>query len=140
MSALFQKLLPATLRFIGVIQFALGAGFALAPEFTAGYLGLSPAPGWANWLLGIMAARFLAFGYGMWWAARNLAQARVWIGSMVFIQAVDWIVTLKYLYLGAVTVAQVSTAAYLPVVFMVVLWLGRPRQGVAQAATAQGGV
>ena len=86
------------------------------------------------------AREHLAFGYGMWWAARNLAQARVWIGSMVFIQAVDWIVTLKYLYLGAVTVAQVSTAAYLPVVFMVVLWLGRPRQGVAQAATAQGGV
>ena len=127
MHSTFQKMLSPTLRFIAVVQLALGLGFALAPEATASWLGLAPAPGWANWLLGMMAARFLAFGYGMWVAAQHPEQARLWIGSMVFVQAVDWLVTVKYLYLGAVTLAQVSTASFLPVLFILVLVLGMPR-------------
>lgn len=126
MTPVFRAALPHTLRFIACVQVVLGVGFSVAPEATAAMLGLAPAPGWTHWLLGMMAARFLAFGYGMWMAARQPEQARRWIGSMVFIQAVDWLVTLKYLYLGAVTLAQVSTASFLPVVFIVVLWLGMP--------------
>lgn len=133
---MLQKLLSPTLRLIAIVQFVLGLGFALAPEASAHWLGLSPAPGWANWLLGMMAARFLAFGYGMWWAAARPAQARLWIQCMVFVQAVDWLVTLKYLALGVVTLAQVSTASFLPVLFILVLVLGRPRQLLAEKAAA----
>ena len=133
---MLRKLLSPTLRLIAAVQFALGLAFALAPEASAQALGLAPAPGWANWLLGMLAARCLAFGYGMWWAARHPAQARLWIGSMVFVQAVDWLVTLKYLALGAVTLAQVSTASFLPVVFMLVLGLGMPPVAAAPQADA----
>ncbi len=98
----------------------------MAPEASAALLGLALAPGWANWLLGMMAARFMAFCYGMWMAARHPAQARLWIGSIVFVQAVDRLVTVKYLALGAVTLAQVSTASFLPLVFITILWLGMP--------------
>lgn len=125
-TTVFRSALPFTLRFIAIVQVVLGLGFSLAPESTAALLGLTPAPGWANWLLGMMAARFLAFGYGMWMAARAPEQAHRWIGCMVFIQAVDWLVTVKYLYQGAVTLAQVSTASFLPLIFIVMLWLGRP--------------
>ena len=134
---MFQRLLSPTLYLIAFVQLVLGLGFALAPESTAQMLGLSSAPGWAHWLLGMMAARCLAFAYGMWWAARHPAQARLWIGSMVFVQAVDWLVTLKYLYLGAVTLAQVSTASFLPVVFMLVLGLGMPRPSSLPVAQGQ---
>lgn len=127
MTSRFPKLLRATLWVIAVIQFVLGTAFLAAPEQTANMLGLSVAPGWANWLFGMMAARFLGFGYGMVVAARNPDKARPWIKAMIAIQAIDWLVTLKYLSAGAVTLAQVSTASFLPVVFVVVLIIGLAR-------------
>ena len=132
MTSRFPELLRATLWVIAVIQFVLGTAFLAAPEQTANMLGLSVAPGWANWLFGMMAARFLGFGYGMVVAARNPDKARPWIKAMIAIQAIDWLVTLKYLSAGAVTLAQVSTASFLPVVFVVVLIIGlaRPAQVV----------
>ena len=127
MTSRFPKLLRATLWVIAVIQFVLGTAFLAAPEQMANMLGLSVAPGWANWLFGMMAARFLGFGYGMVVAARNPDKARPWIKAMIAIQAIDWLVTLKYLSAGAVTLAQVSTASFLPVVFVVVLIIGLAR-------------
>ena len=40
---------------------------------------------------------------------------------MIGIQAVDWFATIAYLLTGTVAIAQVSTAAFLPVVFVAVL-------------------
>jgi hypothetical protein len=75
----------------------------------------------------MMAARFLGYGYGMWIAARNPQAARPWITSMIAVQIMDWGVTLKYLALGAVTLAQVGTASFLPLLFVVCLTLLLPR-------------
>ena len=121
------RMLSFTLRFIAVVQFVLGAGFLVAPEGMASLLGLAATPGWANWMFGMMAARFLAFGYGMLVAARDPAGNLSWLRSMVAIQLVDWAVTVKYLLAGAVTLAQVSTASFLPLVFVALLWWGWPR-------------
>ena len=120
-------MLSFTLRFIAVVQFVLGAGFLVAPEGMASLLGLAATPGWANWMFGMMAARFLAFGYGMLVAARDPAGNLSWLRSMVAIQLVDWAVTVKYLLAGAVTLAQVSTASFLPLVFVTLLWWSWPR-------------
>ncbi|MDD0837695.1 hypothetical protein PSQ40_03830 [Curvibacter sp. HBC61] len=129
-----QRSLPHTLRWIAAVQVALGLAFALAPERAAEALGLPPAPGWAHWLLGMMAARCLAFGWGLWQVAKRPEGGRMWIQLMAFIQAVDWLVTLKYLALGAVTLSQVSTASFLPLLFILALWLGL-RQAPAREAT-----
>lgn len=40
---------------------------------------------------------------------------------MVGVQAIDWIATVIYLATGVVTLAQVSTAAFLPLVFIAIL-------------------
>jgi len=127
----FPKPLKGTLWVIAVIQFVLGIAFLAVPAQAAYALGLSVAPGWANWLFGMMAARFLGFGYGMVIAARNLAKARPWIKAMIAIQAIDWLVTVKYLLAGAVTLTQVSTASFLPVIFIVILVVGLPKPAVS---------
>ncbi|MBI3523965.1 MAG: hypothetical protein HY066_05455 [Betaproteobacteria bacterium] len=119
--------LKFTLRFIAIVQFVLGLSFLLAPELTAHTLGLSAAPEWTNWLFGMMAARFLGFGYGMLLAAQNPWESRHWIKAMIVIQAIDWIVTLVYLQRGAVSLMQVSTASFLPLIFIILLWLNYPR-------------
>lgn len=130
----FPRLLAATLWFVAVVQFVLGAAFLAAPEQAVHALGLSPAPGWANWLFGMMAARFLGFAFGMAVAARNPVRARSWIVAMIGIQTIDWIVTLKYLALGGVTLTQVSTASFLPVLFVIGLAVAMPRPVVATGA------
>ena len=127
MTSRFPRLLGISLWLIAVVQFILGAAFLAVPEQAAHVLGLSPAPSWVNWLFGMMAARFLGFGYGMLVAARDPVAARPWIQAMIAIQVIDWLVTLKYLHLGAVTIAQVSTAPFLPILFAIILALGLPR-------------
>ena len=129
MTSRFSTVFRGTLWAIALVQFALGAAFLAVPEQAAHTLGFSAAPGWTNWLFGMMGARFLGFGYGMVIAARDPQRARSWLTAMVAIQAIDWIVTLKYLLAGAVTLTQVSTAPFLPVVFIVVLLLGMGKSG-----------
>ncbi|MCB0915345.1 MAG: hypothetical protein KDC23_06525 [Actinobacteria bacterium] len=113
-------LLKATLGVIGAIQVVLGV-VLLVPGLAVTVLDLEPAPGWTDWLLVMFAARALGFGYGMFIAARDPAAHRSWIGAMVGVQLVDWIGTIGYLIGGQVTLAQVTTAAFLPLVFVVIL-------------------
>jgi hypothetical protein len=128
MHSRYPRLLAFTVRFIAFVQALLGLSFLAAPEMTGQVLGLAPAPGWANWLFGMMAARCLGYAYGLWLAAKDPVSARPWITSMIAIQAIDWGVTLKYLATGAVTLAQVSTASFLPVLFVVALLIALPRE------------
>jgi hypothetical protein len=60
-----------SLRVIAVIQLVFGLVFLLPGPPVADLLGSRPAaPGWANWLLTMMAARFLGYAAGMFVAAR----------------------------------------------------------------------
>jgi len=115
-----QTTLKTTLSVIGAIHLALGTVF-LVPGLFASMMGLEDAPGWVDWLFAMFAARALGFAYGMFLAARNPAQNQPWIRAMIGIQAIDWVATLAYLITGAVTIAQVTTAAFLPLVFIVIL-------------------
>jgi hypothetical protein len=126
------RILTFTLRFIAVIQAILGALFLFAPEATAALFRFTVAPGWANWLFGEMSARFLAFAYGMWISARDPYVYRSWIFAMIAVQTIDWLVTAKYIFQGAITFAQVPTAVILPILFIIGLVVGFPRKSVTQ--------
>ena len=133
-----SHVLPLTLRFIAVVQIVLGLAFLLAPGPTAVVLGLAKAPGWTEWLFGMMAARFLGFGYGMVLAARAPARNLAWIRAMIGIQTVDWLVTLYYLWQGSVTLSQVTTASFLPIVFVLLLAWAYPRATRGEPAATDG--
>jgi len=120
------RLLSRTLAFIGVVQLVLGV-VLLVPGLFARLIGLPDAPRWVDWQFAMAGARFLGFGAGMFVAAGDPARHRGWIRAMIGIQAIDWIATIAYLHGGAVTITQVSTAAFLPLVFIVVLARLAPR-------------
>jgi hypothetical protein len=121
--------LKITLAVIGTFQLVLGLVFLIAPARAAAALGLTPvAPGWANWLFAMMAARFLGYAYGMFVAARHPERATAWIDMMIVIQAIDWIGTIAYLVAGDVTLRQVTTAAFMPVMFVGALLWFHPRR------------
>lgn len=123
------RTLRITLYVIAAFQFFLGAAFLVAPSATADAFGLPAAPGWTNWLFAMMAARFLGYGVGMVVAARDPHRHRAWIDTMIAIQVIDWIATVAHLVGGDVTLRQVSTAAFMPLVFVGALLVLRPHRG-----------
>ena len=135
MQRLVQSIARPTLILIALVQFVLGLIFVFAPRAFAEALGLPPAPAWTDWLLAMFGARALGFGFGMIVAQRNIARHASWLIGMLLVQAIDWIATLLALAQGKVTLAQVSTAPFLPVLFIAVLLLALLRRyGRAGAA------
>ncbi len=115
-----MRFLKATLIIIGVVQLVLGIVF-LVPGLFASTMGLEEAPGWVDWQFAMLGARFLGFAFGMFLASRDPRRHIAWIQAMIGIQAIDWVGTIAYLTTGAVTITQVTTAAFLPIVFIVIL-------------------
>lgn len=122
-----SSLLRLTLGGIGIVQLILGLVFIFAPGQFAALVGLKEAPPWAYWLFTMFGARALGFAYGMFLAMRDPQRYIVWIRAMIGIQAIDWISTIYFVATGGVTWLQVSTAAFLPLIFIVVLTLRYPR-------------
>lgn len=116
-----------TLGLIAAIQFILGI-IMLVPGAFADVIGLPAAPGWVDWQFAMFGARAIGFGFGMVLATRDPHRHRSWIIAMVGVQTLDWLATVVYVAAGTVTLGQVSTAAFLPVIFAVVLALGLSRQ------------
>lgn len=59
---------------------------------------------------------------------------RSWIQAMILVQALDWLATVANLARGTVTLAQVGTASFLPLLFIAGLALGYPREAPAAVA------
>lgn len=129
-----KKLLQITLVVVGLAQIFFGVAFTFAPAQFAGLLGLPVTPPWPYWMFSMFGARCFGFAYGMFLAASDPKSNTPWIKAMIMVQAVDWLGTLYYLANGAVTLAQVSAAAYLPLIFVVLLLIFYPR---GQAASAK---
>ena len=109
---------------IAAVQLVLGIVF-LIPGLFEQVMGLDPAPEWVDWMFAMLAARAFGFAFGMAVAQRATPHRhQTWIVAMIGVQAVDWVGTLAYLVTGAVTLAQVTTAAFLPIVFIAVLARG----------------
>jgi hypothetical protein len=97
-------------------------------------VGLDPVPAWAPWIFALFSARALGFAAGMVLAIRDPFRHRPWIAIMIGVQAIDWISTLVAVLQGGLTIAQVSTAGFMPILFIVALVLTFPRRARVRAA------
>jgi hypothetical protein len=77
------------LRAISTIQIALGLLYLLAPQWLLAQMGHSAAPADLVYPLAMLAARFLAYGAGLWIAAGAPQAHRLWIRLMVLVQLID---------------------------------------------------
>jgi len=111
-----------------VIQVVLGVIFIAFPAAFPPLLGLPAAPAWTDWIFAIFGARALGFAYGMAVSLTDLRRHASWLVGMIVVQAIDWIGTLLAVSAGKVTLAQVSTASFLPVVFILALAFELMRQ------------
>jgi len=72
-------------------------------------------------MLAMLGARALGFAYGMLASLKDIRRNASWLTGMIIVQAIDWIGTLVAVQVGKVTLAQVSTASFLPTLFIAVL-------------------
>lgn len=119
--------LRLTAYVIAISQFVLGAAYLFGAERFNDLLDLSDAPSWTQWPFATLGARYLAFGFGMVLVARNPTAHRSWIQAMILVQAIDWLATIASLSTGIVTLQQVTTASFLPLLFIAGLVVGYPR-------------
>ncbi len=131
-----SRWLQITLIVVGIAQVFFGAAFTFAPAQFSALLGLPAAPQWAYWLFSMFGARAFAFAFGMFLAARDPLKHSRWIVAMIGVQAIDWLGTLYYLANGGVTLSQVSSAPFLPVIFIVLLIAFFPRSSGRAAQVA----
>lgn len=91
------------LRVVGTVQLLLGLAYLLAPGLLLRQMGHTvPAPD-LFYPLGMLAARFLAYGAGFWIASKAPADNLLWIRLMALIQAIDLSVGLFYTLNGTVS-------------------------------------
>ena len=108
--------LRITLRTIAVVQAGFGVLFLVAPTTAPTLLALPVAePGWVDWLFAMMGARFLGYAVGMWAAARDPQRHLLWID----------------------TLRNVTSAAFLPPLFVAALLWWHPRRLARRAQTSR---
>lgn len=84
------------LRLVGSIQLGLGLLYLFGPDWLLQAMGHSAVAADIHYPLGMLAARFLAYGVGLWVVARQPQAHRFWIGNMIAIQLIDLAVGLAY--------------------------------------------
>ncbi|ORW08171.1 hypothetical protein [Mycobacterium kyorinense] len=115
-----------TLIIVGLIQIVNGAMYLAAPAAVTAVLGvLTPAPPWVGFILATAGARFVGYGIGMLAAARSPREHKLWIDTMIAIQALDVIATLWYSANGALPAGHIQAGTALPLLWVVLLgWIG----------------
>ncbi len=90
------------LRVVGSVQMVLGAAYLLAPGLFLAQMGHSAAAPDLYYPLGMLAARFVAYGIGFWVISKQATNHALWVGLMGLIQGIDLIVGVVYTATGVV--------------------------------------
>jgi hypothetical protein len=122
-------------RVIGVSQIALGIGFLFLPDLFFSGFGFSPASGDQKYLFGQLAARFFAYGIGMFIIARNPLKHRAWWDLMILIQLIDLLVGAWGVATGEVLFRVAAFPMFNALLFSLLLILWRPRVATQEAVT-----
>ena len=121
-----QKL-KVLLGLIGVVQLVLGLALLFAPAYFLQWMGLSVPPTDVNYMLGMLSARFLAYGVGMFLIARAPQQNIFWLNNMIVIQGIDLAVGLYYTLTGTLSLAVSAFPMFNATLFIILLLLWRPK-------------
>jgi len=90
------------LRVVGSVQVALGAAYLFAPGLFLMLMGHSTAAPDLYYPLGMLAARFVAYGIAFWIISKQADRHALWVGLMGLIQAIDLLVGVVYTARGVV--------------------------------------
>lgn len=122
-----MKKLQVVLIMIGVVQLLLGLLYLFLPLQFLAMMGSAVTEADIAYPLGMLAARFLAYGLGMFIIARDPVRHLFWINNMVFIQAVDLAAGIFYTFTGVVAWQHSAFPMFNATLFIILLTLWRPK-------------
>lgn len=128
-----MRKLQIVLIVIGVVQILLGLLYLFFPMQFLAMMGSGVIEADIAYPLGMLAARFLAYGAGMFFIARDPARNIFWINNMIFIQAVDLAVGVYYTFAGVVSLQNSAFPMFNATMFLILLVLWRPKSPTAVA-------
>jgi hypothetical protein len=88
------------LRVVGSVQLALGLAYLFLPSVVLHQMGHSAVSPDLYYPLGMLAARFIAYGMGFWIISRQAQEHALWVALMGLIQAIDLGVGIVYTVSG----------------------------------------
>ena len=88
------------LRVVGSVQLALGMAYLFFPGALLQQMGHSAAAPDLYYPLGMLAARFVAYGLGFWIISREAKEHALWVALMGLIQAIYLGVGMAYTATG----------------------------------------
>lgn len=125
-----MKRLTWLLRIIGTLQILLGLGYLFAPAEFLSSMGHSIPATDIQYPLGMLAARFLAYGVALLIIARAPTTNVLWIDTMIGIQLIDLAVGLYYTAVGVVPLSLSGFPMFNAGWIILLLWWWRPKTGV----------
>ncbi|WP_332692948.1 hypothetical protein [Devosia sp.] len=129
--------LRIVLWLIAISQIVLGALTLFAPALFFSAMGLSMPPTDTFYIVGMLAARFLAFGIVLVVLAGRKSVDPLWLQSMVVIQFVDLAAGLYYTASGVLPLTASAFPMFNAVLFSILLIVALRRDaGVLQTSVA----
>ena len=130
-----MKKLNYLLKLIGSIQIVLGLAYLFAPAFFLHAMGHSlPQPD-IYYPLGMLAARFIAYGIALFIIASAPAQHVLWINFMILIQLIDLGVGIFYTSMGVIPLSLSAFPMFNAVWIILLLAMWRPRMKLPESIT-----
>jgi len=120
--------LKVLLVIVGVVQIVLGILYLVFPHEFLRSMGHTIPMDDINYPFGMLAARFLAYGAGMFVIAKAPNEHRFWIMNMVFIQLVDLGVGIFYTLKGTIALRLSGFPMFNAILIASLLWIWRPKQ------------
>jgi len=119
------------LRVVGVVQVVLGLLYLFVPIQFLGFMGSAVTQPDIAYPLGMLAARFMAYGIGMFYIARAPEKHIFWINNMILVQVVDLAVGVLVTLTGVVALSHSAFPMFNATIFIMLLLVLRPRQPIA---------
>lgn len=120
-----MKKLCWLLRVVGILQITLGLLYLLAPSLLLQNMGHSVPEADLFYPLSMLAARFIAYGGALLIIAKEPAQHRLWILTMIVIQIIDLAAGIFYTATGVIPITlsgfPMFNAAW--IIALLILWL-----------------
>lgn len=115
------------LRIVGIVQIVLGLLYLFVPLPFLAFMGSSVTQPDIAYPLGMLAARFLAYGIGMFYIARDPEKHIFWINNMILIQVVDLAVGVFATLGGVVALSHSAFPMFNATLIIILLLVLRPR-------------
>jgi hypothetical protein len=118
---------------VALSQFVLGALTLFVPGPFFAWMGLTIPPADNQYMLAMLASRFLAYGAGMAFLARASEPDPFWIRNMVLVQAIDFLGGLFYVATGVISIEVAAFPMFNAALFGTLLWIWTPSGNAVRA-------